>query len=58
MELGGVRMAETDAIGKILLRFGLLALIVPSTKTDSFVYIVKTNLAKKSWNALLGMWIF
>lgn len=43
-------MAETDAIGKIpLLRFGLLAQIVPGTKRDPFVYIVvKTNLAKKS----------
>lgn len=56
-ELGKVRMAETDAIGKTpLLRSGLL---VPSTKKDPFVYIlVKTNLAKKSWNALLGMWVF
>lgn len=50
MELGEVRMAETDAIGKTpLLRFGLLAQIVPGTKRDPFVYIVvKTNLAKKS----------
>lgn len=50
MELGEVRMAETDAMGKTpLLRFGLLALIVPSTKRDPFVCIlVKTNLVKKS----------